>query len=94
MHRDRVLPRAVEIATDQAANTAPRAVALTKHLLLRATEAGFTEIRAEELALLRWVAREPDGADGVAAFLEKRAPRWTGRASSEPTGARARLDEP
>lgn len=92
--RHRVLPRALEIAADLAAHTAPRAVAVTKYLLMRAMEADFAEIRAEELALFRRVAREPDAAEGVAAFLQKRAPRWTGRASSEPTWARVRPDEP
>ncbi|GGJ62715.1 enoyl-CoA hydratase/isomerase family protein [Streptomyces brasiliensis] len=83
--RDRVLDRALEIARDLAHNTAPRAVAVTKFLLRRAADTGFAELRAEETALFTRLAQEPDAPEGVAAFLEKRPPRWSGDAGTEPT---------
>lgn len=82
--RDRVLDRALEIALDFARNTAPRSVAITKYLLRRAADTGFAELRAEETELFTRIAQEPDAAEGVAAFLEKRDPRWSGDAGSEP----------
>ncbi|ABH00505.1 probable enoyl-CoA hydratase (plasmid) [Rhodococcus jostii RHA1] len=83
--RDRVLERALEIAEDIARHTAPRAVAVSKYLLQKAEWTGFTELRAEETELFARVADEPDAEEGVAAFLERRPPRWSGRASAEPT---------
>jgi enoyl-CoA hydratase/carnithine racemase len=82
--RGDVLPRALEIAADLVRNTAPRAVAVTKYLLRRALETEFADLRQEETRLFARVALEPDAAEGVAAFLEKRPPRWTGRPSEEP----------
>ena len=89
--RDAVLPRALGIAAGLVRHTAPRAVAVTKHLLLRSLETGFAALREEETGLFTRVALEPDAAEGVAAFLEKRRPRWTGHASAEPVWAAPRV---
>lgn len=83
--RDRVLARALEMAEDIARHTAPRAVAVSKYLLQKAERTNYTDLRAEEIELFARIADEPDAAEGVAAFLERRQPRWSGRASTEPT---------
>jgi enoyl-CoA hydratase/carnithine racemase len=75
---DEVLPRTLEIAGEIACNTAPAAVGATKHLLYELLaetdrEAAFYR----EWELFRWFGRQPDSAEGVASFLERRAPRFT-----------------
>ena len=72
-----VLLRALEIAADLAATTAPAAVGITKQLayeLLGETdrEAAF----AREWETFRWMGSHPDSAEGVASFVEKRPPEF------------------
>jgi enoyl-CoA hydratase/carnithine racemase len=74
---DEVLPAALEIGRDIAANTSAMSVAATKALIYR----GFAQPdRAAHLALehevFRWSGRQADAAEGVVAFLEKRPPVW------------------
>jgi enoyl-CoA hydratase/carnithine racemase len=83
--RHEVLPRALAVAAGIAEQTAPRAVAVVKHLLQRAMETDFATLQHEEILLFNRLAAEPDTAEGVASFLEKRPPRWSGRPSAEPT---------
>jgi enoyl-CoA hydratase/carnithine racemase len=73
-----VLPRALQIADEIAATTAPAAVGITKQLayeLLAETdrEAAFHR----EWEAFRWLGRQDDAAEGVASFLEHRSPRFT-----------------
>ncbi|MGW0043622.1 enoyl-CoA hydratase/isomerase family protein [Rhodococcus sp. NPDC003348] len=77
--RDRVLERALTLAKEVADRTAPRAVGLAKRLMLDGLEDRFAPSLSRESDLFVALAREPDAAEGVNAFLEKRAPRWTGR---------------
>ena len=57
---------------------APRAIALTKRALNRSLEAGL-EAQLEDEAELQGIAgRTADHREGVAAFLDKRPPRFTG----------------
>ena len=57
---------------------APRAIALTKRALNRSLEAGL-EAQLEDEASLQGIAgRTADHREGVAAFLDKRPPRFTG----------------
>jgi hypothetical protein len=38
---------------------------------------------AKEKQLLAWVGKQPDAAEGVRSFLERRPPKWKLRASSD-----------
>lgn len=74
---DEVLPAARELARDIAANTAPVSVAATKELIYRGLEEPDRDVHHElEHAVFRWTGNQPDSAEGVKAFLEKRAPEW------------------
>lgn len=73
-----VLVAAHEIALDIATNVAPVSAAITK-LVGRAflEETDRTAALELERELFRWAGRHPDAPEGVNAFREKRAPRWT-----------------
>lgn len=77
VERDRVLPIALEIAEDIAANTAPVSVALTKRLVYEGlTEPDRSAAVTREGRAFWWSGRQADAAEGVRAFLEKRPPEW------------------
>src|SRR4029079_4239515 len=70
------LPRAIDIARDIAADTAPESVAASKRILWLDPPPSGAEIdRLEREVHLRLMGR-PDAREGVLAFLRKRAPRW------------------
>lgn len=72
-----VLDRALAIAHDIAANTAPSAVGVTKQLLYEMLAQTDREIAfGTEWDVFRWMGRQPDSAEGVASFLEKRPPNF------------------
>jgi enoyl-CoA hydratase/carnithine racemase len=81
---DEVLPAAHAIARDIAANTAPLSVALSKRLLWDTWSLSPAEVEARETADHHQLMAHPDAREGVVAFLERRPPRWTGRASDAP----------
>jgi len=88
MPRDDVLPAAKEFARDIAANTAPASVGLVKQLVYR--NLGVTDRMASfvhETEVTWWVGELPDAAEGVMAFLERRAPVWTVSKHIEPPAA-------
>jgi enoyl-CoA hydratase/carnithine racemase len=72
---ERLLSAARELAATLIANS-PGGVLATKRLLVRASEAEID--RRIELAVAESVAirATPDFREGLAAFLEKRKPRW------------------
>jgi 2-(1,2-epoxy-1,2-dihydrophenyl)acetyl-CoA isomerase len=70
--------RAAEVAAGLAA--APtRAIGLAKRLVNRAEDSTLDESMADEAALQAVAGRTEDHAEGVAAFAEKREPRFVGR---------------
>ena len=81
---DELLPAARELARSFVVGRSPVALALAKQLLHAGTSAAspLEMHRADSLAM--WHTSVGDGKEGVAAFREKRAPRFTGRASELP----------
>ena len=73
-----LLSNARDLAATLIANS-PGAIMATKRLLVRSSEAEID--RRIEMAIAASVAirATPDFAEGLAAFLEKREPRWSGR---------------
>jgi enoyl-CoA hydratase/carnithine racemase len=65
------------LARDIAENTAPASVAITKRLLWEGTALAASEMKRREDRLFGWLGGQPDAREGVEAFLEKRAPRWS-----------------
>lgn len=73
---------ALELANSIAAN-APRAIAaimeITQHTDGMSLASAFGRLRSGELEIHASLASSADAAEGIAAFNEKRAPRWSGR---------------
>lgn len=72
-----VLPAAIEVARDLAANVAPASAAVSKRLLWESLTASFSQAEARETQLFDWLAHQDDASEGVLSFLEKRPPRWS-----------------
>ncbi len=79
-----LVPAALELARRFTKNRSPVALALTKQLLYAGSAAAhpIEAHRADSLAM--FYTSLGDGAEGVAAFREKRDPNFTGRASELP----------
>jgi 2-(1,2-epoxy-1,2-dihydrophenyl)acetyl-CoA isomerase len=75
---DRLAGRAAELAAELAAMPT-RGIAMTKRLLDHAATATLEEQLEREAQLQAAATRTEDFAEGVAAFLEKREARFTGR---------------
>jgi enoyl-CoA hydratase/carnithine racemase len=73
---DELLPRALELAGMIAANPTPQ-LAMTKRLLTEnAADGDLARVQARESALLRQCWTTPEHKEAVAAFIEKRPPRF------------------
>lgn len=72
------LARAIEIAASIAAKPA-LAVRLAKEAVLRAYEAPLAEALAADRQAFALLAASHDRNEGIAAFLERRSPKFTGR---------------
>ncbi|WP_308238434.1 enoyl-CoA hydratase-related protein [Phenylobacterium sp. J367] len=82
---DQLLARAREIALEIAENTAPVSIALTRQMLWRyAGQPDPFGLLKVDGALAMQLGAGPDVREGVAAFLEKRAPSFPGKASDAP----------
>lgn len=72
-----VLPAALELAHDIAANVAPVSAAIVKRLTYESLhEPDRRAAQQRESRLFAWTARQDDAREGPMAFLEKRAPQW------------------
>jgi enoyl-CoA hydratase/carnithine racemase len=81
---DRLLARARELALEIAHNTAPVSVALARQMLWKfAGEDSPDGALAVDGHLSMILGSGPDVKEGVAAFLEKRAPKFPGKVSSD-----------
>ena len=81
---DELLPAAQELARSFVKGRSPVALGLAKQLLYRhAGSAEPLEAHLSDSLAIFWTSLA-DGKEGVAAFLEKRAPSFTGQASELP----------
>ncbi len=79
-----LLARAHEIAREIADNTAPVSIALTRQMLWRfASEASPAGALKVDGGFAMALGAGPDVREGVAAFLEKRAPAFPGRIATD-----------
>lgn len=78
-----VLDRALDYARDLIARVAPRSLRETRWQVYGDLHRDVaSSVRASE-ALLEDMMREPDYREGIGAYLERRAPRWTGSAAND-----------
>jgi enoyl-CoA hydratase/carnithine racemase len=79
-----LLARARELAHEMADHTAPVSVALTRQMMWRMLGAGHPMAAHRlESAFIAARGSSPDSREGVASFLEKRPPEFTGRVSRD-----------
>jgi enoyl-CoA hydratase/carnithine racemase len=80
-----VLDNALEMARDIATNVAPMSAALCKRLLWDTVIKGYTprQVASLETQLHHRVMGSDDAGEGVAAFLERRSPRFSSRLSAD-----------
>jgi enoyl-CoA hydratase/carnithine racemase len=80
-----VLDHAVQMARDIATNVAPMSAALCKRLLWDTTINGYTprQVASLETQLHHRVMGTDDAREGVAAFLDRRSPRFSARLSAD-----------
>ncbi|WP_024794141.1 enoyl-CoA hydratase/isomerase family protein [Tomitella biformata] len=82
---EEVLPAALEAARDIAINVSPMSAALSKRLLWQGAARGYSPDRVAELEteLHLRVMGTHDAAEGVRAFMDRRAPQWDSRLSTD-----------
>ncbi|ADP82203.1 enoyl-CoA hydratase-related protein [Pseudofrankia inefficax] len=80
---EEVLPAALALARDIAANTAPLSVAYSKRLLWDSWGLDPAGVEERETAAHHHTMGAPDAREGVVAFLERRPPHWHGQVSTD-----------
>lgn len=81
---DQVLPKALAIAREIADNTSAVSVALSRALLWHGLgQADPQSAHLVDSKCIHWTGRNADAYEGVQSFLEKRAPRFTMKVSSD-----------
>ena len=73
-----VVETALDWASDLAAHTAPVSVAVTKKMMWENLLPEIEDTFRKELRLIPWLGSQPDAAEGVMHFIEKRSPSWSG----------------
>lgn len=74
---DQVLPKALELAREIAANTSATSVALAKAMLWHGLgEPDPQSVHLIDSKVFYWAGRQPDAAEGIQSFLEKRPPEF------------------
>jgi enoyl-CoA hydratase/carnithine racemase len=85
VEHERLMGEVMAIARDIAEHASPSAVAATKRLLWRHAMDGDAErAREREEAVFAWAGAREDVAEGVRAFLDKRAPRFSPAVEAAP----------
>ena len=73
---DRLLASAMDYAKDMAANCSPTALAVIKRQVYRHLELDLAAAMADTNQLMEASLKRPDFREGVASFVERRAPRF------------------
>lgn len=81
---DELLPAALGLARSFVVDRSPVALALAKQLVYRGSAADHPLEAHLADSVAMWHTSVGDGKEGVSAFRDKRAPRFTGRASQAP----------
>lgn len=76
LHDAAALDAAVQAQLRQIARCAPHALAATKALMARAQQVAARDLVPEAAAVFARAALGDEGREGLAAFAERRAPRW------------------
>ncbi len=79
--RERLLPHTRDYVREMVATVSPGSLRETRRQIYADLHRDVGSSVADSEALIERMMREPDFAEGVAALLEKRAPRWGGAGS-------------
>lgn len=71
------LDKAVEERVNQLLSSGPEALKVCKDLLEKVTTLSFSEARTYTAEVIARLRQSPEAQEGMAAFLEKRKPKWT-----------------